>query len=126
MTPSQKSKSIIEQYENFDPSKHDIQDLLLMRKELAITRWKISNYCMQEEQRFKTIYQQRKVFEATTKLETDGTTQHRESTAIKEAEEMRIIEAQHDGNARGAKIVLDGIDKVLDSMASMINAMNRI
>ena len=79
MTPSQKSKSIIEQYENFDPSKHDIQDLLLMRKELAITRWKISNYCMQEEQRFKTIYQQRKVFEATTKLEADGTTQHRES-----------------------------------------------
>lgn len=126
MKPSQKSKSVIEQYENFDPSRHDVQDLLKMRQELSIARWRISNYVMQQEHKFKTIYQQRRVFEAEKELETEGTAAHRKATAVKESADMRMIEAEHEGQSRGAKIVLDGIDKVLDSMASMINSMNRI
>lgn len=123
-TPNELAQGIIDWFESYQ-LENGIEPLLEARQQLSINCTKIANYVKQEEAKHKRIYQERRIAEARTKIETEGTTVHKEATSIIENKDLRLKEAESEGNARGAKIVLDSYYKVLDAMASIINTLNR-
>ena len=126
MTPNESAEATIDWFQGLDPSHDTIDELLAARKDLSICCTKIANYVKVQEERSKKLYQQRRIAEATTKLTTDGTSVVREAKSIVENKELRVQEAAAEGSAKGAKIVLDSYNKVLDSMAAYINVMRQL
>ena len=126
MTPNENAQTIIEWFADFDISKGDIDGLLTNRQHLSINCTKIANYVKDQESKYKKIYMERKIAEATTVIMEEGTGVYKGAKSIVDNKELRVQEAEFEGNAKGAKIVLDSYYKVLDAMASMINVMRTI
>lgn len=75
------------------------------------------------ETRHKEAYHNRRIGEAQNFLQEEGTVAERNASSV--SEELRLEEARSEGELRGHKIMFEVYLKVLDSMASMINVLNR-
>ena len=121
---TERAKAIITWFETYQMEEGS-QVILEKRQQLSIACAAIASQYAKAQYEFKTTYFQRKVSEAKSKLTHNGTVAEREAKAIQDNEDLRIKEAQLDGKVSGYKIVLDSYFKVLDSMASIINTLNR-
>lgn len=113
---------IIEWYSTYE-LEDGIENLLKARKALSIECHEVSIQAAKAELQHKSTYHARKISEAQRFLEADGTAAERSAKSIDE--HIRLKEAKAEGELRGMKLMLDSYFKVLDSMASQINTLNR-
>ncbi len=118
------AKDIIEWFATYR-LEQGLDTLLEARRELSIVCVSIAEAEKKAVSQYHTLYQERKIAEAKSKITNTGTILEKESAAIVEHEQLRIDEAIAESEAKGAKIMLGSYNKVLDSMASMINVLNR-
>ena len=116
--------AIIKWYDGFEPEKHGIDALLKARQRLAVYCTGIGEQIRRIESLHKEAYHERKVKEAQEYLRQEGTQSER--TAASTNEDLRLAEARYEGELKGLKIMLDTYFKVLDSMSSWINVLNKL
>ena len=121
---NEQAQTIVKWYKDYTIEK-GVEDVLRARQMLSLACVEISLQYKEKETLYRKLYTERKILEAVTKIETDGTVLHKEATAIVKSSELRLREAVAEGESKGTKIVLDKYNNVLSSMASFINTLNR-
>ena len=117
-----KPNDILTWYENYSPEQHGIEQLITMRQHLSIACVRIAEKIGEMEKQHKVLYADRKTIYAEQFLLADGTAAERSEIATKKTKEIRSQEAEVEGRLRGAKLYIDALFKVQDSMSSWINA----
>lgn len=117
------AKDIVDWYDQYEPEKDGLDPLLRARRRLAIACTHIAQQLKEAEIGYFKAYQHRKLKERDNFLSLEGSGIMRERQCI--AKGLRLEEARLEGEKRGTKHVLDSYYKVLDSMASQINVLNR-
>lgn len=117
------AKNILDWYDNYEPEKHGLDPLIKARRKLSIVCTKIAEELKAAEINYFKTYQLRKLKEREDFLSLEGSAAIRSVECLNE--ELRLKEAKFEGEKRGIKHVLDSYGKVLDSMASQINVLNR-
>jgi hypothetical protein len=117
------AKDIIEWYDRYEPEIHGLEPLIKARRRLAIACTEIAGLLKTAEIGYYKAYQLRKLKERDNFLSSEGTGIVRERSSMEKG--MRLEEARLEGEKRGIKHILDSYYKVLDSMASQINVLNR-
>lgn len=118
-------EDIISWYEGYTKDQ-GVEVLLDKRRLLACLMVRMSDTIMQLEQRHKIAYNKNKIDLAIKAIEINGTMQERNAHARKVTMESRMKEAEIEGKLKGYKLKFEAYCKVLDSMSSYINTMNRI
>lgn len=124
MKPNESAQDIIEWFKTYE-LEQGVEPLLTARQTLSIAMSKIANYYKDTEIKNKKKYAERRIKEAISKLEYEGTGVFREAKAIEVNKDLRIESATLEGECLGIKQILNSYGKVLDSMSSMINTLNR-
>ena len=117
------AKAIIDWYDTYEPEKHGLDPLQKARQRLSVYCVGIADQIRRLEGFHKVSYHERKIAEAEGFLDGDGTNAERTAQSINK--DLRLAEAHYEGELKGLKIMLDTYFKVLDSMASQINVLNR-
>lgn len=117
------AQAIIEWYDTYEPEKHGLEPLQKARQRLSVYCTSIAEQIHKLEPLHKVSYHERKIAEAEAFVTGEGTNAERTASSVNR--ELRIQEAKYEGELQGLKIMLNTYFKVLDSMASQINVLNR-
>lgn len=117
------AKAIIEWYDTYEPELHGLESLQRARQRLSVYCVGIAEQIRELEALHKAAYHERKIGESEAFLSEDGTGVERTAKSVNK--DLRLAEAQYEGELKGLKIMLDTYFKVLDSMASQINVLNK-
>lgn len=119
-----KGKDILEWFDNYR-IQDGIEVLLEARRKLSIVCCEMAEQEKNSLSEYLTTYQQRKVEEAKIRLSEEGTGVVKEAQSVVKLVDLRMKEAVLEGKTKGIKTMLSSYNKVLDSMASIINTLNR-
>jgi len=117
------AKAIIDWYDTYEPETHGLEPLQRARQRLSVYCVGIAEQIRELEALHKVAYHERKIAESEAFLSEDGTNAERTAKSVNK--DHRLAEANYEGELKGLKIMLDTYFKVLDSMASQINVLNR-
>lgn len=100
-----------------------LEPVLKARRRLSVHCAGIAKEIQRLEGEHKSNYHNRKISEAKRFLEAEGTGAERSAKSIDP--DLRAKEGKSEGELRGHKIMIETFFKIMDSMSSIINALNR-
>jgi hypothetical protein len=118
------AKDIIEWYKGYH-LEDGVQVLLEKRQLLSCACAEVAKIEQQALANYIKARRNRKLKQANIELSAQGTGLKIKAKSIIETNEFQEIEDNYEAEAKGAKIIKDSWNKVLDSMASNINTLNR-
>ena len=119
-----KGADIIQWYKDYH-LEYGIEVLLEKRQLLSCACAEVAKIEQQASANYIKARRQRKLEQAKIELSAQGTGLKIKAKSVIDTDKLQEVEDNYEAEAKGAKIIKDSWNKVLDSMASNINTLNR-